>query len=473
MTNLGKWIFITFLGIIFLNAKSSASEASPSAEEINSQAYQLFQKGAYRESYQLSLNAKSQSLIENNFRELARALSNQASNLHYFGENERALRLYTESLQIAEENKDTVGILRALGNTSGVLAQIGKTEDELKLRIRQFEVAQNFDDPNKFLSAAIGMSQVHSSLSNLQQSQKYLNIAKQALESLDSPFLGIFLLFAESDIYESQDKPLEAISALNEALKLAQTNQFKGLVASTYANLAEIYLKLEEISKAEQFAKKGLKLSKQLSHKYKQYQNIKLLTQISEIENDHKQALAYERLAGSLQESIQGERIKMLAEFTKIDREIRETEEELALSQQRQKIAELKLASQQQLQVIWGAVFLVSAALIMFWFYRRSTRLELSRQRRLNQELKQLDQVKDRILTNTSHELRTPINGIVGLSQIVLMENQDTLDSESIQHIQLIEKSGMQLSEIVDDILDLAKLKTHIIAFKQIGRAHV
>ena len=457
---------LLLIGVIIVLSGGSVKAAPPSPENLNEQSYQFFKQGLYQKSYQLARRAKTKSIEQKKPLELARALSNQASNLHYFGENERALSLYNESLKLAEANQDSLGIFRALGNTAGILAQLGKTEEELKLRTRQYEVSKTLNDKRKVLSAVIGMSQVHSALLNQTESRKYLKIAQEIWKSQPDPFLGVYMYFAEYDLLKAEGKVTESIEVLNASLEIAEENKFKGLIVSAITNVGEAYFELENVVESENFANKGLALSKQLNHKLKQFQNVKLLTKIAEHKNDFRQALEYQKLANALQESIQGERINMLAEFTKIDREIRETEEELKLSQQRQKIAELKLASQQQLQVIWGAVFLVSVALILFWFYRRSTRLELSRQRRLNQELKQLDQVKDRILTNTSHELRTPINGIVGLSQIVLMENQDKLDDESVQHIQLIEKSGMQLSEIVDDILDLAKLKTHIIAFR-------
>ncbi|MCW8999601.1 MAG: hypothetical protein OQK04_12915, partial [Kangiellaceae bacterium] len=394
MYALQKKLLLLIGVIIALNGGGSVKADSSSPRNLNEQSYQFFKKGLYQKSYQLAQSAKTSSIEEKEPIELARALSNQASNLHYFGENERALNLYNESLKIAEANQDSLGIFRALGNTAGVLAQIGKTKEELQLRMRQYEVSKTLNDRKKILSAAIGMSQVHTALLNKKEGREYLTIAQEIWSAEADPFLGVYMYFAEYDLLRADNKLSESIQVLNAALKLAEANQFKGLIVSAITNIGEVYFELENIIESEKFANKGLAVSKQLNHKYKQFQNIKLLTRIAEYKQDFKQALEYQKLANALQESIQGERIKMLAEFTKIDRQIRETEEELELSQQQQKIAELKLASQQQLQVIWGAVFLVSAAIIMFWFYRRSTRLELSRQRRLNEELKQLDKVK-------------------------------------------------------------------------------
>ena len=142
-----------------------------------------------------------------------------------------------------------------------------------------------------------------------------------------------------------------------------------------------------------------------------------------------------------------------------------ETEKQLEQSNQRRKIAELRYENQQRSQVIIA----VAAAFILisgfFWFYRRASRLQISRQKKVNQELLELDQLKDRILTNTSHELRTPLNGIIGLADVILMTSEDELSESTKEQIKLIGNSGKQLSEIVDDILDLAQLRTRKMTF--------
>ncbi len=87
------------------------------------------------------------------------------------------------------------------------------------------------------------------------------------------------------------------------------------------------------------------------------------------------------------------------------------------------------------------------------------------RQKQANWELRELDKLKDRIITNTSHELRTPLNGIIGLSDLILQEYENKVDDELIESIRLISKSGVRLSLIVNDILDLAQLKSRRIVF--------
>ena len=67
---------------------------------------------------------------------------------------------------------------------------------------------------------------------------------------------------------------------------------------------------------------------------------------------------------------------------------------------------------------------------------------------------------KSRFLTSMSHELRTPLNAILGFSQLMLMNQDKTLTDKNREHLDYILSSGRHLMELVDDILDLAKIES-------------
>ncbi|OQW93956.1 MAG: hypothetical protein BWK79_08395 [Beggiatoa sp. IS2] len=76
-----------------------------------------------------------------------------------------------------------------------------------------------------------------------------------------------------------------------------------------------------------------------------------------------------------------------------------------------------------------------------------------------NIELKKLDKLKDDFLSNTSHELRTPINGIIGIADSMIDGATGDLPKKVVENLSMIVLSGRRLSNLVNDILDFSKLK--------------
>ncbi|MFP5271094.1 ATP-binding protein [Coleofasciculus sp.] len=78
-----------------------------------------------------------------------------------------------------------------------------------------------------------------------------------------------------------------------------------------------------------------------------------------------------------------------------------------------------------------------------------------------NTALRQLDQLKDEFLANTSHELKTPLNGIIGIAESLIDGATGTLSDATQFNLSLIVSSGRRLHQLVNDLLDLSQLKHH------------
>lgn len=75
----------------------------------------------------------------------------------------------------------------------------------------------------------------------------------------------------------------------------------------------------------------------------------------------------------------------------------------------------------------------------------------------LNLQLYEANRLKSDFLANMSHELRTPLNSIIGFSEV--LQGIDSLNNKQRRYASNIQKSGRLLLEMINDILDLAKVE--------------
>ena len=79
--------------------------------------------------------------------------------------------------------------------------------------------------------------------------------------------------------------------------------------------------------------------------------------------------------------------------------------------------------------------------------------------RETNTQLSRTSQFKSEFLARMSHQLRTPLTAIIGFCEVLIQGMDGALSAEQSQDVGEIHKSGLVLLELVNDILDLAKIE--------------
>ncbi|WP_413166067.1 ATP-binding protein [Capilliphycus salinus ALCB114379] len=77
-----------------------------------------------------------------------------------------------------------------------------------------------------------------------------------------------------------------------------------------------------------------------------------------------------------------------------------------------------------------------------------------------NADLVQLNRLKDEFLACISHELKTPLTAVLGLSNLLKDQALGSLNDRQARYAQLIHQSGRHLMMVVNDILDLTRMET-------------
>lgn len=76
-----------------------------------------------------------------------------------------------------------------------------------------------------------------------------------------------------------------------------------------------------------------------------------------------------------------------------------------------------------------------------------------------HQKLSEIAHVKNQLLANVSHELQTPLNGILGLTEVILDGADGDVSAPLTEHIKMIRESGENLHKTISNFLQLAQIE--------------
>jgi PAS domain S-box-containing protein len=92
--------------------------------------------------------------------------------------------------------------------------------------------------------------------------------------------------------------------------------------------------------------------------------------------------------------------------------------------------------------------------------------LENARLEAENRRVAEASRMKSDFLANMSHELRTPLNGIIGFAELLFDEMPGPLNRKQREYVADVLASGTHLLQLINDVLDLAKVEAGKLTFQ-------
>ncbi|HCM92976.1 MAG TPA: hypothetical protein DIS78_10475, partial [Lachnospiraceae bacterium] len=141
--------------------------------------------------------------------------------------------------------------------------------------------------------------------------------------------------------------------------------------------------------------------------------------------------------------------VKPIVSITGIMDKFDDEEEQRLLVEK--ELSELTIHSEDEIESLYKVIYRMSSEL-------NSYIEDMKREQQLKEDLrvaKASSEAKSTFLSNVSHEIRTPINAVLGMDEMILRESND---KEILKYAADIKNSGKTLLSLINDLLDFSKI---------------
>lgn len=426
-------------------------------------------------------------------------LNNIAIIRHNEGEFPTAISFYKQSLAIRQEIDDKVGVAACYNNIGNTYSDMGNYSESLYYLFMALRLREQLSPPRFLDNSHTNIANVYYYLGkddlSLKHALRALEIVKKS-PNLDAIISAHVVIGA---LYHRKKEYAKALSHYNEALKMSQQMGNLHDVGLTYNNIGQVYLEQKKFDQAKYCLAVALKISEEsgdqesiainnigigqvylkmhaidsaihhllISHKKASAIGSKLhlsessdlLAQAYEQKNDFKTANFYYKKFVTYKDSLFNEEVTKKSSQVEFDFVLDKKQKEIALLE-KDKSLQMGLVERSNLLNMSLALVLCLIGLSAIGLYisfdriKKANKITTEQKEeifRQSEQLKELNQLKDKILSVLSHDLRSPVASLTGIMTL--------LDENMISQQEFLElKNGMNnqlsaLSLLLDNLL--------------------
>lgn len=373
---------------------------------------------------------------------------------------DKALQALNEAANIAEINEDSKLLLDTYHQYARLFLEEGDRETaifywdraSILLRDTSYSYGQAF---HLYLDAALRYDEGNNfqALKQLEESRKVSNNRN----------LTNNILLLEADIYINIEKYDDAIKNLHALIVNSDDKERAYLATKANLQLAKISITLDDLEEGIIHAKAALELAqkhnfaKEIKNAYEQLSNI------YEASGNYQESLMYAKSLAQIKDSIfNTEKAKLdanTADKIRFDHQMNELNK---LQAKNEELSESKNRS--EITAILTSAFLTIISLLAVSLFRNN-QIKLKTNDLLYTKNKELEMARDaavsameaktKFLSTVTHELRTPLYAVTGLTHLLLEENPSEHQKE---HLKSLKFSGEYLLNFINDILQVNKI---------------
>lgn len=467
---------------------TEAQELASAAEDLQRQGSSLFQlASAYRvqgdNAKALDYFFQSLAIVQqlNDISSIAKNLNQIGQLYRYMGNYSDAMDYHLEALRLYEELGNKSGIATSLIYSGIVYQNLGNSEQALLNYNQALEISRKLDEKTNTVRALLAIGDIH--WQNL-ENDKALEFYEEALEiSQQDDYVGdhpAVILNKIGNVYRNLGVINKALDYYQQSLDISREVGDKNLIAETIKNIGIAYQESGRFSQAIQHLSESRDMAKQIHLLDVQREALDHLSQTYTALADYKKALEYFIEFSKLKDSLFDKETSNKISIMQLGYDLKEQEQEKTINEIDLMLEISKVRNTRNIIVF---ISVIAIFLVIFLLYRnrlknktnqelRELNTDLERRveertirlREENEERKKVqeqaelaNETKNRFLATISHEVRTPINAIIGFCDLAI--NPDVHDDHQT-NLKRVKDSSEHLLALVKDIIDYAQIES-------------
>jgi len=396
---------------------------------------------------------------------IAESLNNVGNDYYELGKYDEAYYYFTQSFRVARAISDSLKMTVAIFNIGTVLTELGQYDlalDHFNVSSKLSVLIDDFDGI-AFDQDAIG--DVYLRKKEYKKSEEFL---KKALASIRERSLTVIepkALKHLAQLYFEMGSPDEALAFYDTAALIYRQARNEFGVAEINLGISKILIDQERFNEAQGLIERSLETAKSFNAQKMEIDCYQQLSQLAEKKGDFKSALGLHKSYKQLEDSLFSQEMveKIFQDQLRFQTETKDFEIAALSKAKVEKDSELK---RQELLRNILVIIVALTAFLLFAVFRsgqrriRINKLLIEHQEELKKrsiELEQLNQVKDKFFSIISHDLRSPINALHGLLNLV--DNKQITQEEFINLTHELKIQFNHTRTLINNLLDWALLQ--------------